>query len=173
MKKVAQKELTDGLAVPATATEMVEACKRALIEAQTRMINDLEPEQLWHLLTVLSQGGQGPLQGGRALSQGGQALSQGGQVPAAPAMEADVGTEDRLARFILDESVRRNVQRALQGCTSTGQVATYCRTIYDEEILPYEVLRGVDFHRAIMPLLGFRTTEAALKQAIIKKIRVA
>lgn len=166
MKKVAQKELTDGLAVPATATEMVEACKRALIEAQTRMINDLEPEQLWHLLTVLSQGGQGPLQGGRA-------LSQGGQVPAAPAMEVDVGTEDRLARFILDESVRRNVERALQGCTSTGQVATYCRTIYDEEVLPYEVLRGVDFHRAIMPLLGFRTTEAALKQAIIKKIRVA
>ena len=152
MKKVAQKELTDGLAVPATATEMVEACKRALIEAQTRMINDLEPEQLWHLLTV---------------------LSQGGRVPAAPAMEADVGTEDRLARFILDESVRRNVQRALQGCTCTGQVATYCRTIYDEEILPYEVLRGLDFHRAIMPLLGFRTTEAALKQAILKKIRVA
>ena len=152
MKKVAQKELTDGLAVPATATEMVEACKRALIEAQTRMINDLEPEQLWHLLTVLSQGGQGP---------------------AAPAMEVDVGTEDRLARFILDESVRRNVERALQGCTSTGQVATYCRTIYDEEVLPYEVLRGVDFHRAIMPLLGFRTTEAALKQAILKKIRVA
>ena len=60
-----------------------------------------------------------------------------------------------------------------QLCKTGSDPILHCRTIYDEEILPYEVLRGVDFHRAIMPLLGFRTTEAALKQAILKKIRVA
>ena len=153
------KNTLDGLAVPATATEMVEACKRALMEAQERILDSMSPEQLWQLLATVTQGG-------------GMMAPQGSGMPDVPGrMQPD--RPDPLARFILDESVRRNVEGALRGCTCTGQVATYCRTIYDEEVLPYEVLRGVDFHRAIMPLLGFRTTEAALKQAIIKKIRVA
>lgn len=75
-----------------------------------------------------------------------------------------------LIRFILDDNERNKVTKGLQLCTDAGQVAEFAKVIYTEEILTAEVLRSVNFHRAIIPLLKFETTEAAIKQAIQKRV---
>lgn len=80
-------------------------------------------------------------------------------------------TDSTLLRFIMNDSDREKVEKALRGCADTTQVALLAKSMYEDEILPYEVLRGVDFHRAIIPLLSFKTTENAIKQAIIKQVK--
>ena len=37
--------------------EAGEACKRALMEAQERILDSMSPEQLWQLLATVTQGG--------------------------------------------------------------------------------------------------------------------
>lgn len=78
---------------------------------------------------------------------------------------------DTLVRFVFDDAEREKVIKGLQACEDTGQVAAFARKMWLEEIVEYEVLRSVEFHRAIMPLLRFETSENALKQAIAKQVR--
>lgn len=80
-------------------------------------------------------------------------------------------TDSPLLRFIMDDNDREKVEKALRGCADTTQVALLAKSIYEDEIMSYEMLRGVDFHRAIIPLLSFNTSETAIKQAIIKQVR--
>lgn len=75
-----------------------------------------------------------------------------------------------LIRFIFDDKERDKVTKGLQLCTDAAQVAEFAKIIYTEEILTAEVLRSANFHRAIIPLLKFETTEAAIKQAIQKRV---
>lgn len=75
-----------------------------------------------------------------------------------------------LIRFILDDNERDKVTKGLLLCTDATQVAEFAKVIYTEEILTAEVLRSANFHRAIIPLLKFETTEAAIKQAIQKRV---
>ena len=91
---------------------------------------------------------------------------------AAPAATTPApSASDALLPYILDDEDRSKVARALAQCRDTGQVALLAGRIYLDEILPCEVLRGADFQRTIMALLPFQTTEAALKQAILKQVK--
>ena len=78
---------------------------------------------------------------------------------------------DPLVRFVFDDKEREKVREGLRGCQDTGQVASFAKLLWEEEILRFEVLRSGDFHRAIIPLLNFETTENAIKQAIIKQVK--
>lgn len=80
-------------------------------------------------------------------------------------------SDSPLLRFIMDDDDREKVEKALRNCADTSQVALLAKNLYNDEILSYEVLRGVDFHRAIIPLLSFKTTENAIKQAINKQVK--
>ncbi len=80
-------------------------------------------------------------------------------------------SSDALLPFILDDKERIKVAQAFSQCKDSGQVAILTKRIYDDEILPFEILRSADFQRAIIPLLNFETTEAAIKQAILKQVK--
>lgn len=80
-------------------------------------------------------------------------------------------SNDSLIRFVLDDKEREKVRKGLQNCQDTGHVASFAKLLWEEEILRFEVLRSGDFHRAILPLLSFETTEGAIKQAIIKQVK--
>lgn len=80
--------------------------------------------------------------------------------------------KDSLIRFVFDDNDRETVTIGLQACKDTRQVAAFARKLWEEEIVKYKELRSVDFHRAIIPLLKFDTTEIALKQAIAKQVKV-
>lgn len=76
-----------------------------------------------------------------------------------------------LIRFVFNDQEREKVIQGLQSCEDTGQVATFAKTLYNEEILSLEILRSADFHRTILPLLKFKATENAIKQAISKQVQ--
>ena len=78
---------------------------------------------------------------------------------------------DPLVRFVFDDKEREKVREGLRGCQDTGQVAQFAKVLWREETMEYEVLRSTKFHRAILPLLSFETTEGAIKQAIIKQVK--
>lgn len=78
--------------------------------------------------------------------------------------------DDALIRFIFNDNDRAKVIKGLRTCSDTGQVAVFAKIIYTEEIMSLETLRSSDFHRTIIPLLKFETTESAIKQAILKQL---
>lgn len=88
-----------------------------------------------------------------------------------PRYDNNAGGNDTLIRFVFDDGERQKVVNGLQACEDTGQVAAFARKLWVEEIVEYEVLRSVEFHRAIIPLLKFDTSENALKQAIAKQVK--
>lgn len=85
--------------------------------------------------------------------------------------DSDAIPSDPLILYIFDDNERRKVVSGLQACKDTGQVASFAKILWEEEIVKYDVLRGSDFHRAIKPLLNFETTENAIKQAILKQVK--
>lgn len=84
--------------------------------------------------------------------------------------EAEEFSTDSLIRFVFDDNDREKVIKGLKACKDSGQVATFARRLWVEEVIEPDVLRSVEFHRAVIPLLKFDMSETALKQAIIKQI---
>lgn len=79
--------------------------------------------------------------------------------------------DDGLIRFVFDDREREKVRNGLQNCQDTSQVAAFAKLLWENEIIKYDILRSADFHRAIIPLLNFETTETAIKQAITKQVK--
>lgn len=85
--------------------------------------------------------------------------------------EGEMVEEDHLIRFIFNDSEREKVSKGLRECKDTGQVGAFCKLLWEEESMRYETLRSTGFHRAILSILNFETTETAIKQAIFKQVR--
>lgn len=79
-------------------------------------------------------------------------------------------TEDeaRLAKYISDKADRQQVISTLKRCSKAEDLAAYIPTLrYDTDMLEDD-MKTKEFREAIMPLLGYSTTDGALKAVIYR-----
>ncbi len=79
--------------------------------------------------------------------------------------------EARLAKYIINKEERQQLIVTLKQCKKAEELSDYLPTMRYETEMPYSDITTKEFREAIMPFLGYKTTDGALKKVIQRALK--